>query len=93
MEGFLFVAAVLLVGWFVTAPLRDRKALRLPAEHADVVALRAERDAKLRELRDAELDFATGKLTRQEHEQLDASLRLEAAELLHRLDEAAGEAA
>lgn len=85
MEALLFVAMVLLVGWFITSPLRERGPA--PAEDADIVALRASRDAKLRELRDAELDFATGKLARRDYELLDASLRAEAAELLRRLDD------
>jgi hypothetical protein len=85
MEAFLFLATVLLIGWFVTAPLRGT-ATCAPTEGAELPALRAARDAKLRELRDAELDFATGKLARRDYELLDVSLRSEAAELLRRLD-------
>lgn len=85
MEAFLFIASVLLLGWFVTAPLRGYQ--RALGEDAEVVALQAARDAKLRELRDVELDFATGKLTREDYELLDSGLRAEAAQLLRRLDE------
>lgn len=85
MEALLFLATVMLVGWFVTAPLRSG-AGELAIEDAELVALRAARDAKLRELRDAELDVATGKLDRQDYELLDAGLRAEAAELLRRLE-------
>jgi hypothetical protein len=91
MEGILFIATVLLVGWFVTAPVRGRQ--RGLADDADVIALRAARDAKLRELRDAELDFATGKLTREDYELLDGTLRSEAAQLLRRLDTKEGQTA
>lgn len=91
MEALLFIATVLLLGWFVTAPLRGHH--RTLAEDAEMVALRAARDAKLRELRDAELDFATGKLTREDYELIDSGLRAEAAQLLRRLDEPAGETA
>lgn len=44
--------------------------------------LEAERDAKLREIRDAELDWRTGKLSERDWQVLDAQLRSEAAELL-----------
>ena len=88
MDAFLFIATVLLLGWFVTAPLRARH--RAVVEDGELVALQAARDAKLRELRDAELDFATGKLTRQDYELLDSALRAEAARLLRRLDEPSG---
>jgi hypothetical protein len=84
MEGILFIAVVLLAGWFVTGPLRGGR--QPVAENAQLAALRAARDAKLRELRDAELDFATGKLTRQDYELLNSTLRAEAAALLRQLD-------
>lgn len=89
MEGILFIGVVLLVGWFVTAPLRDREPPR--GEPAGLVALRAARDAKLRELRDAELDVATGKLSGRDYELLDTALRAEAADLLRQLEHARGE--
>jgi hypothetical protein len=91
MEAVLFLIMVLLVGWFVTGPLRDGE----PAanENAEAIALRAARDSKLRELRDAELDFATGKLARDDYELIDASLRAEAADLLRRLEDVPEESA
>jgi hypothetical protein len=85
MEGVLFLALVLLAGWFVTEPLRAGRA-PVPAD-VDIAALEAARDAKLRELRDAELDFATGKLGDSDYRALDAGLRAEAADLLRRLAE------
>ena len=91
MEALLFIATVLLVGWFVTTPLRERD--HGPAEDPELVALRALRDAKLRELRDAQLDFATGKLAGEDYELLDRGLRAEVAELLRRLDDPGGAAA
>ncbi|HEV2980603.1 MAG TPA: hypothetical protein VGX51_04160, partial [Solirubrobacteraceae bacterium] len=48
-------------------------------------ALEAAREAKYREIKDAELDFNTGKLSREDFEQLSASLRAEAVEILDRL--------
>jgi hypothetical protein len=91
MDAFLFVGTVLLLGWFVTAPLRWRE--RAAVEDGQLAALQAARDAKLRELRDAELDFATGKLAREDYELLDSTLRAEAAQVLRRLEEPSGGAA
>ena len=42
----------------------------------------AEREAKLREIREAELDWRTGKLSEDDWRLLDSRLRAEAAELL-----------
>jgi hypothetical protein len=44
------------------------------------------RDAKYRELRDAELDHQTGKLSDADYEAIDSTLRAEAMDLLRALD-------
>ncbi len=48
--------------------------------------LEAAREAKYREIRDAELDFRTGKLSREDFETIDGELRAEAIAILDRLD-------
>ncbi len=48
--------------------------------------LETAREAKYREIRDAEMDFRTGKLSREDYEMIDAELRREAIELLNRLE-------
>ena len=53
---------------------------------SDVAELEAAREAKYREIRDAELDHRTGKLSDADYEAVDGSLRAEAIEILHRLD-------
>jgi Na+-transporting methylmalonyl-CoA/oxaloacetate decarboxylase gamma subunit len=78
------LAAVVLV---VSAPLR-RDPEPPEAPPTEVAALEAEKEAKYREIRDAELDHRTGKLSRPDWEALDAQLRAEAMEILRRLDEA-----
>ena len=67
---------------------RPRASARPPsrAERAD---LEAARDAKYAEIRDAELDYRTGKLSEADWRALDRQLRREAVEILHRLDELA----
>jgi hypothetical protein len=51
-----------------------------------VAELEAAREAKYRELRDAELDHRTGKLSDADYAELDASLRAEAIEIMRALD-------
>lgn len=60
----------------------DAKALTIGVEHDE---LEAAREAKYREIRDAELDFRTGKLSREDYEAIDAQLRGEALDILDRL--------
>jgi hypothetical protein len=52
--------------------------------------LEAQREAKYREIRDAELDYHTGKLSREDFEAIDGQLRTEAIEILDRLEESGG---
>lgn len=46
----------------------------------------AEREAKYREIRDAELDYRTGKLSAEDYAAVDGTLRAQALEILDRLD-------
>jgi flagellar biosynthesis/type III secretory pathway M-ring protein FliF/YscJ len=74
----------------VTAPLRGGRGERERGESADRIAeLEARKEAKYREIRDAEMDLRTGKLSEDDHRALDRQLRAEAIEVLHALDEAA----
>ncbi len=57
---------------------------------AEEAALEAAKEAKFREIRDAEHDLRTGKLSREDHQVLDAALRAEAIDLLRRLDAVRG---
>lgn len=92
------IIAVLLVGvvWLVSAPLlRGRSGARdaqdeVPLESAQRIDLEAARDAKYREIRDAELDHETGKLSDEDFAAIDSALRAEAIELLHQIDELDG---
>jgi hypothetical protein len=73
-----------------TAQTRDER--RESAARKDSEALLAElhaaREAKYHEIRDAELDFRTGKLSHEDFEAIDATLRAEALAILDRLQEA-----
>jgi hypothetical protein len=88
------LAALILVAlaWFVSAPLRRGAAAPSPAtEDPRVAELEARKEAKYREIRDAELDRAAGKLSEEDWRRQDAELRGEAIEILKELDRA-GEA-
>ncbi len=50
------------------------------------IELEAARDAKLREIRDAELDHQTGKLSNADFAAVDSTLRAQAIEILNRID-------
>ena len=74
------------VVWLVSGPLRTAPAVE-EAEAARREDLEAAKEAKYREIRDAELDFRTGKLSEEDWRGLDRELRAEAMDLLRRLDE------
>jgi hypothetical protein len=87
---FLIVLAVLGAAVFVIAgPLRRPPGERDPDDRGEA-ALEAAKEAKYREIRDAELDRRTGKLSEDDWRALDAQLRAEAVEILRRLDQARG---
>jgi hypothetical protein len=52
--------------------------------------LEAAKEAKYREIRDAQLDFEMGKLSKEDHRAIDRELRGEAIEILRQLDELDG---
>jgi hypothetical protein len=54
--------------------------------------LEAEREAKYREIRDAELDYRTGKLSTKDYEAINGALRAEAVEILNKLEASEKEA-
>ena len=51
-----------------------------------MIGTEARKEAKYREIRDAELDYRTGKLSETDWKSLDRTLRAEAVEILKRLD-------
>jgi hypothetical protein len=76
------LAAVILL---VSAPLRATRRLPDPESVADRAELEAAREAKYREIRDAEMDYRTGKLSPEDHAATDGALRAEAVAILDRL--------
>ena len=86
MDFVVIFVVLLVVVWFVSGPLRSRRGYEV-TESAERAELEAARDAKYREIRDAELDYRTGKLSEADWRALDRGLRAEAVEILRRLDE------
>jgi hypothetical protein len=82
----VLLAVVILV---ISAPLRvARRAGGIVSSGESVegrVELEAAREAKYREIRDTELDYRTGKLSREDFQATDGALRAEALEILDRL--------
>jgi hypothetical protein len=83
------IVLVVLAGaiYLISAPLRTaRRETSADVDAGKVAELEAARDAKYREIRDAELDLHTGKLSAEDYAAVDRTLRAEAIEILHRLD-------
>jgi type II secretory pathway pseudopilin PulG len=87
MEFLLVLIVLAVVVLVVSAPLLPGRAQAADAaEAAERAELEAAREAKYREIRDAELDHRTGKLSDADWRAMDRSLRAEAVEILRRLD-------
>jgi cytochrome c-type biogenesis protein CcmF len=77
LGGLIALAGALIGLW----PSRGRRRGAVVRTEADAL-----KEAKYREIRDAELDHAAGKLSDEDFAQLDAELRREAVEILDRLE-------
>ncbi|MGI9556960.1 MAG: hypothetical protein ACR2N5_03360 [Solirubrobacterales bacterium] len=90
MEILLALALLALVAFFVSRPLLTGSDEEIAADVEDprIAELEARKEAKYREIRDAELDRAAGKLSEEDFKRQDAELRAEAIEILRELDRA-----
>jgi hypothetical protein len=97
---FSLVLAAFVV-MLITGPLRAAQAAGDPAgegseaesarreafiEDSRSAELEAARESKYREIRDAELDYRTGKLSEEDYAAIDGQLRGEALEILNELE-------
>jgi type II secretory pathway pseudopilin PulG len=88
VDVLLVVVVFAVVVLVVSAPLRRGRAAAAEAsEAAERDALEAAKEAKYAEIRDAELDYRTGKLSEADWRTMDRTLRAEAVDLLKRLDQ------
>lgn len=84
VSTLVLLAAVIAV---VSRPLLGTRKPESPEPRTPQRAeLEAAREAKYREIRDAELDYRTGKLSREDFEAINGVLRAEAVEILDRLE-------
>jgi hypothetical protein len=79
----ILLAAVVTV---ITGPLRGSGRNSEPRAPSQRDAIEMAKDAKYREILDAELDFHTGKLSEADYREVDRQLRGEASELLRQID-------
>jgi hypothetical protein len=88
---FFFAALVLvgIVAWVVLGPLRHGDTKERSHE-TRLAALEAAKEAKYREIRDAELDYRMGKLSEEDWKAADRELRQQAMAILRDIDAAEG---
>jgi hypothetical protein len=87
LAPLIVIVLLAVVVWLVTGPLRAGASATDDVDVARREDLEAAKEAKYREIRDAELDRRTGKLSEADWRAIDRDLRAEAMELLRRLDD------
>jgi cytochrome c-type biogenesis protein CcmF len=83
LVAWIWIGGLIALAGAAIAVWPARGARRRPAADSELEALK---EAKYREIRDAELDHAAGKLSDEDFALLDAELRREAVEILDRAD-------
>lgn len=79
----------LIVAFIVLGPLRRGADVDRRSDDR-LVALEAAKEAKYREIKDAELDHEMGKLSDSDYQAIDQELRGQAIEILRQIDKANG---
>ena len=87
LAPLIVIVLLAVVVWLVSGPLRAGASATEDPDVGRREDLEAAKEAKYREIRDAELDLRTGKLSEADWRVIDRDLRAEAMELLRRLDE------
>jgi hypothetical protein len=83
----LVLLAAFAAAYVVAGPLRSgRFEAEDEAHEAQLADLETAKEARYREIREAEMDYRTGKLSEADWKAIDRQLRAEAVELLRRLD-------
>jgi hypothetical protein len=89
--GLALILLAFLVAVVVLGPLR-RPGQTERLEQSRIEELQAAKEAKYREIKDAELDREMGKLSQEDWRSVDRDLRGEAIEILRQLDRLEGRA-
>jgi hypothetical protein len=87
--GLALILLAAVVAAVVLGPLKTRGEPERE-EESRIEELQAAKEAKYREIRDAELDREMGKLSREDWRAVDRDLRAEAIEILQKLDRLEG---
>lgn len=87
--GLALIVLAALVAVVVVRPL-TRRGEEERRDEGELEELEAAKEAKYREIRDAELDHRMGKLSREDWRGVDRELRTEAIDILRRLDRVEG---
>jgi hypothetical protein len=87
LELIPFLALLIGLAAWISAPVR-RGSGATQEPGSDLAALEAERDLRLAAVREAELERETGKISDEDHRELDVRLRAEAAAALRALEAA-----
>ena len=85
MTILIVIVLAIAVAAFVSYPFWG-KGDASTAEDPELAGLEAARDSKYREIRDAETDLASGKLSQEDFDEVNADLRSDAVEILEKLD-------
>jgi hypothetical protein len=85
MEFLIAVVIIAALVAFVSVPLR-RSPTATEAPDSRLVELEARKQAKYAEIRDTQLDHASGKLSEEDFERQDAELRSDAIAILKEID-------
>ena len=91
MEFLIGALLLVVLAWFVSAPLRRSRDEGADAERGEdpvLADLEARKEAIYRQIRDAELDREQGKLSPADWARIDAELRRDAIAILKRIDAA-----
>jgi flagellar biosynthesis/type III secretory pathway M-ring protein FliF/YscJ len=86
MELLLALVLLAFIAAFVSRPLLRPEAEPDDPAEAERAELEARKEAKYREIRDAEADRASGKLSEEDFGRINRELRAEAIEILKRID-------
>ena len=84
------LAILAVVVWVIAAPLRQGPDAAEAQSVAALEELEAEKQAKYREIRDADMDRRTGKLDEADWRAVDRQLRAEAVAILREIDRLGG---
>lgn len=88
--GLAILTLALIVAFIVLGPLRRGPDVDRRGDD-QLAALEAAKEAKYREIKDAELDHQMGKLSDEDYRTIDDELRGQAIEILRQIDRVSGE--